>query len=226
MNTDIIHMLKRILTVLAAMPFAFQLWGFFVCNRYKNAATNIQNTNREIFRSIRLRYTNSTKLNIPLSDTDSFVAKYFYGKGGPFRFVNGLERMGAIFCCMSLLGTTAMYIRGHADTTRIIAIIASTICYYLFRLALSTEKPMALTLSFTKDFLDNTLKHRLSPEPLRSTKSDTPATTAVEKAASVNRQADDKPDILPDIAQTSTDEKSAYNESSDIIEAVLQEFLA
>lgn len=218
MNTYIIHLVQRTLTVMVAMPFAFQLWGFFLCSRYKNAASNIHSTNREIFRSIRLRYTNSAKLNIPLADTDSFIAKYFYGKGGPFRFVTGLERISAIFVCISLLGTTALYIRGCADITRMVAIISASICYYLFRMALSTSRQMELTLSFTKDYLDNTLKHRIAPEPMRHTKSDASATPVVEKVASINNTAVN--------ADTTADEKIIDNDSSDIIEAVLREFLA
>lgn len=229
MNTDTIHIIQRILTVMVAIPFALQLWGFFLGNRYKNAAKDIHTTNREIFRSIKLRYTNSAKLNIPLSDTDSFIAKYFYGKGGPFRLITGLERFSAILCCAALLSTTALYIRGYASITRMVAMIAATLCYYIFRCALSTEQSMELTLSFTKDYLNNTLKHRISPEPMRHVKGDAPATTAVENVAPV------KPDISEqktESLEAATDDKvidiarTLNNENSDIIEAVLQEFLA
>lgn len=230
MNTDTLHIIQRILTVLVAIPYALQLWGFFVGNRYKNAARDIHTTNREIFRSIKLRYTNSARLNIPLSDTDSFISKYFYGKGGPFRHIANLERISAILCCLALLGTTALYVRGYAGITRMVAMIAATLCYYIFRCALSTEKSMELTLSFTKDYLNNTLKHRISPEPMRHVKGDAPATTAdVENVAPV------KPDIAAEKAESlkaATDDKviditrTLNNENSDIIEAVLQEFLA
>ena len=234
MNTDTIRILQKTLTIMVAFPFALQLWSFFISNRYKCAALNIHTTQRELFRSIKLRYTNSAKLGIPLLDTESFVSKYFYGKGGPFNTIHRLERVGAILQCFSLLGTTAFYIRGYCELSRMIAFVSASICFYIFRSALSSDKQMTITISFTKDYLDNTLKHRVSPEPLRNVKSDTSTTPIqnIEKVAQpekVINQTTANADITntPQSNEKIIDiSRSLINENSEIIEAVLQEFLA
>lgn len=234
MNTETIRILQKTLTIMAAFPFALQLWSFILSNRYKHAALNIQTTQKELLRSIKLRYTNFAKLGIPLLDTESFVSKYFYGNGGPFIAINRLERVSAIIQCASLLGTTAFYIRDYCDISRMIAFISASLCFYIFRLTLSSDKQMALAISFTIDYLDNTLKHRVSLEPLRNAKSDASTTSNhnVEKVAqtdNIKAQTTANADITntPLSNEKIIDiSRSLINENSEIIEAVLQEFLA
>lgn len=222
MYTDkIIEISNYALPIMLGLAFAFQLLTFILCTSYKKKAADIHNTNKELFRSIKLRYTNSVKLSIPLLDTNSYVEKYFYGKGGPFHLAYNLDRFSGFLLCTSLITTTALYVRNFASTTRLNAFIVVAISFYIFRAALSTEKQMQLTVSYTTDYLDNTLRHRLSPEPLRTTKVNTEA--AADKAA-INEDTY--------IAEKSASNKfsdmsnSAQEDSSDIIEAVLQEFLA
>lgn len=240
MTTEIINIIQRALSVMIALPFAFQLWTFILCSSYKNAAVNINTTNREIFRSIKLRYTNSAKLNIPLSDTDSFISKYFYGKGGPFRFISRIERTSGLLLCTALLATTALYARGYANVTRMVTIISASICFYVFRSTFSTAKQMELTIYFTRDYLDNTLKHRLTPSNLRTrnVKSDSSDSKEIENVAPTSSSTSDNLTIEPaDDKHTATKQSHTstniinisdelQNENSDIIEAVLQEYLA
>lgn len=243
MTTEIINIMHRALSVMIALPFAFQLWTFILCSSYKNAAVNINTTNREIFRSIKLRYTNSAKLNIPLSDTDSFISKYFYGKGGPFRFVSCMERASGLLLCTALLATTALYVRGYADVTRMITIIATSICFYIFRSTLSTTKQMELAIYFTRDYLDNTLKHRLTPSNLRarnvkndssdSIETESMTSTGSNICGNINNKVIDSANVQHTATKHSQNTTNIINisdelqnENSHIIEAVLQEFLA
>ncbi len=216
MSTELINMLHRTLSVMVGLPFAFQLWIFVLCTSYKRAAANIHTTNKEIFRSIKLRYTNSSKLNIPLSDTDSFVSKYFYGNGGPFKLVSRIERTSCILLCITLLSTTALYVRDLTDTSHMVAIIAASICFYIFRSALSTERQMSLTVAFTRDYLENTLKNHLNPDKFRTrnNKNDTNDSSKIKDVVPSNSN------ITKDISET------IKNDDSEIIEAVLREFLA
>jgi len=237
MTTETIHILYKVLNVAIAVPFALQLWCFIMCTGYKRAAMNIHSTNREIFRSIKLRYMNSAKLNIPLSDTQSFVTKYLYGQGGPFKFLNNMERLGTFVVSITLLISTALYCRNYMSLTRIIATLAVCICFYLFRNTFSLKEQMRLTVIFTHDYLDNTLNHRVSPEKLRNTRCENDK--QIERiAATVTQNSDDaletvgvkkKQPVIKDATASTIidriDEKS-FNTNTEIIEAVLREYLA
>lgn len=224
MYTDkIIEIARYALPIMLGLSFAFQLLTFMLCTSYKKKAADIHNSNKELFRSIKLRYTNSAKLNIPLMDTSSYVEKYFYGKGGPFHLAYSLDRFSGFLLCTSLATTTALYVLNFANTTTLTAFISIAVCFYIFRATLSTERQMKLAISYTTDYLDNTLRHRLTPEPLRKTNVNTITETADKKISeAIDTLMQDNADKNKVMDIT----KSPSNENSDIIEAVLQEFLA
>lgn len=224
MHTEkIIEISRYALPIMLGLAFAFQLLIFILCTSYKKKAADIHNTNKELFRSIKLRYTNAVKLSIPLIDTNSNVEKYFYGKGGPFHLAYRLDRFSGFLLCTSLTATTALYVRDFVNTTKVISFIAIAVCFYIFRETLSNERQMQLTISYTTDYLDNTLRHRLTPEPLRKTNTNLNAETTDDRIIENNNELkSDKADTskVMDISKSSSKEKS------DIIEAVLQEYLA
>ncbi len=220
MYTDkIIEFSRYTLPIMLGLAFALQLWIFIFCTRYKKNALNMNNTNKELFRSIKLRYTNSTKLNIPLLDTNSFVEKYFYGKGGPFRLACNIDRFSGFLLCSALMTTIALYVRDYSSNARVTAFIGIAVCFYIFRAILSTEKQMHLAITYTTDYLENTLKHRINPEPLRSTRT-LVETSKKNQAECNNTTATSK--TTNNIANPHTSTPA----DTDIIEAVLQEFLA
>ncbi len=233
MYIKIIEISRYALPIMLGLAFALQFLTYILCTSYKKKAANIHNTNKELFRSIKLRYTNSAKLNIPLADTTSFVEKYFYGKGGPFRLAQGLDRFSGYMLCASLIATTALYVRSYSSITRMTAFMSMAICFYIFRAALSNDKQMQLAISYTTDYLDNTLKHRLSPEPLRNTRSNTEASNDNVCSSNVTAIRDNTVDNTGDNTTKTSSKNSIKNssetyieENSDIIDAVLQEFLA
>lgn len=240
MNTDIYEIINCAINICVALPFAMHIFSYIICGSYKKAACDIHNTKKEIFRSIKLRYTNSAKLGIPLEDAKSYVAKYLYGQGGPFRVLAIIEKIACFIYCLALMTTVALFLRDIADANRMIAVLAASFCFFIFRTAFSIHRLMELTVEFSVDYLENTLKHRLSPEKVRTTATSTPEHTA--NITKVTYKEDIKATEEPDSSNTIPDKSYSDiipiskkkrdvsidipQENSDIIEAVLQEFLA
>ena len=226
MTADRLYIIQKILTIVIAMPFALHLWSYIICTRNKHIATNIQTTDKDIFRSIKLRYTNSAKLNIPLEDTKSFVSKALYGKDGPYRSSLSLERLSFILLGSSLLGNIALYCREYINTRRMLAIVAVSLCFYIFQSAFSLDRQMALTVLLITDYLENTLKHRISPDPLRYSKANAANNNINEPVIKQNISNDTQKNnehIMPYKEQVIN---TSIIKNNDIIESVLQEYLA
>ena len=231
MNSNTYQIIYYTINVCVALPFALQIFAYIICIGYRKAACDIHNTKKEIFRSIKLRYTNSAKLGIPLKDARSYVTKYLYGQGGPFKFSAILEKMSSFIYCLALMTTIAMFLRHITDFNRMIAILAASFCFFIFRTAFSVHRQMELTVEFAVDYLENTLKHRLAPEKVRAINTTNYASKENINAPEIPSSSNvtpEKPssDVIP-ISQKKKDVIiDIPKENSDIIEAVLQEFLA
>ncbi len=246
MSENIFEIIHYSTNICVALPFAMQIFAYIICGSYKRAALDIHNTNKEIFRSIKLRYTNSAKLGIPLEDSRSFVYKYLYGAGGPFKMPSALDKISCLIYCGALLSTTALFLHDHIGLYRMIGVLAASFCFFIFRNAFSVARQMELTVEFSVDYLDNTLKHRLMPEkkvsrPVESQVINASQTTnevhntSIGSDASVNSTKnleEKKPEQPSPITEENTTPAmpsikfNLNTQESDIIESVLQEFLA
>lgn len=240
MNTHIYEIINHAINICVALPFAMHIFAYIICGGYKKAASDIHNTKKEIFRSIKLRYTNSAKLGIPLEDAKSYVTKYLYGHGGPFRVLAIIEKIACFIYCLALMTTVALFLRDIADASRMIAVLAASFCFFIFRTSFSIHRLMELTVEFSVDYLDNTLKHRLAPERVRVAATSTPELSAnttkvtykedgktTEEPDTSNRIPDKSySDIIPISSKKRDVSIDIPQENANIIEAVLQEFLA
>ena len=229
MNINIYELLHYATNICVALPFAMQIFVYIICSSYKKSATDMHNANKEIFRSMKLRYTNCAKLGIPLEDTRSFVHKCLYGKDGPFRMPLFVDKLSCFIYCVALLSTTALFIRNQIDMNRMIGVLATSFCFYIFRSAFSVSKQIIFTMEATVDYLDNTLKHRLMPN--RSNVETTVSTNTQPNIAIGDMPMKSDNNIKePEVtATTPTVASIKFNinpQESDIIESVLQEFLA
>ncbi len=247
MSENIFEIIHYATNICVALPFAIEIFAYIICGSYKKAALDIHNTNKEIFRSIKLRYTNSAKLGIPLEDSRSFVHKYLYGAGGPFKMPSALDKISCLIYCTALLSTTALFLRNHIGLYRMIGVLAASFCFFIFRNAFSVARQMELTVEFSVDYLDNTLKHRLMPEKKvsrpaenqvvntsQSTNETHSTKNIIDNAASIDniKKAEEKPEQPSPITEENTTPAmpsikfNLNTQESDIIESVLQEFLA
>lgn len=210
MTNEFISYLKITIFVSSLVPFLLELICFVTILRYKKYAVNINKNTNDFFRAIKLRYTNSAKLDIPIKNSRSFIEKSLLGKEGSLRHVIFLDRFCLVLVCLNLSGMTILTIKGHINFTYIISIIS--LCFYLFRQACDIYEHSTLIISLVEDYLENTLSHRVMPAKVSKTENITPVIT--EK----------KPPQVTAKEPSKNRDSSSYN--NDIIESILQEFLA
>lgn len=219
MNSSTIYLIKTIIFSLALSPFLLELFAFICILRYRKYATNIGKNTNDFFRAIKLRYTNSAKLDIPIRSSRSFIEKVLLGKDGLMSYIFILDRF-SLFISVLCLGCTSIFtIKGHINFTYIIAIL--TISFYLFRQACALESHLEFIISMTQDFLDNTLYHRVKPN-----KEQEFTIPTLQKRSKNIETVSQNSSLDPSTDANNSNEPSVPAATNHIIESILHEFLS
>ena len=233
MNSSTIYLIKTIIFSLALSPFLLELFAFICILRYRKYAINISKNTNDFFRAIKLRYTNSTKLEIPIRSSRSFIEKVLLGKDGLMSYIFVLDRF-SLFISFICLGCTSIFtIKGHINFTYLIAILV--ISFYLFRQGCALETHLEFIISMTEDYLDNTLYHRV--KPVKEQEFSIPAlhkrSKIIDNKSQTNNSNTYPTSVLS--SEVSSDASSDINNSTEpsvpaatnhIIESILHEFLS
>ena len=213
MTNSTIYIIKTAIFFLAILPFLLEVFALVNILRYRKYATNISKNTNDFFRAIKLRYTNSAKLDINIRSSRSFIKKALLGKGGPIKYLFTIDKICLYIVSINLVATTIFAINGHTHFTYIITVMS--LCFYLFRQGCALEEHCQLIISMVEDYLDNTLFHRVKPTKERVNKAPEPIKEERKKELSV------APVLLP---STNT-EASTPVATNHIIESILHEFL-
>ena len=225
MNPDKIYIIKIIIFSLSILPFLLELFAFINILRYRTFASNISKNTNDFFRSIKLRYTNSAKLDISIRSTKSFVEKSLLGKGGAIKYIFILDRITLFLVSTNLVAITIFAIIGETHFSYIIFILS--LCFYLFRQGCSIDTHMQFISSMIVEHLENTLYHKTKPPKERASLKLMPISDNTQKENLNSSEA--SPNNTP-----STKEKFEHPINSQttpaatnhIIESILQEFLS
>ena len=228
MNSSTIYLIKTIIFSLALSPFLLEIFAFICILRYRKYATNISKNTNDFFRAIKLRYSNSAKLDIPIRSSRSFINKVFLGKDGLMSYIFVLDRF-SVFVSFICLGCTSIFtIKGHINFTYLIAIMV--VSFYLFRQACALDAHLEYIISMTEDYLDNTLYHRVKPvrEP------DSSKSLPQKRSKTVEIESYDNNKVYPinDTAKEACTPSNNVNSqitptaTNHIIESILHEFLS
>lgn len=217
MHNSTIYLIKTTIFSLTLLPFLFELFAFIRILRYRKQATNISKNNDDSFRAIKLRYTNSSKLNIPIRSSKSFVQKVLLGKDGQIAYIFILDKLALFISFINIGCSTIFAIKGHTNFTYIITII--TISFYLFRQACALENHCDFIASMIEDYLDNTLYHRIKPAKNNEPSIIMPVKNNEPKDNS-SKDKSAKPSPTPN------ENDSIAANSNHIIESILHEFLS
>ena len=214
MTESTIYMIKTTFFFLAILPFFLELFALINILRYRKYATNISKNTNDFFRAIKLRYTNSAKLDINIRSSRSFIEKALLGKGGAIKYLFIIDKICLFIVSFNLVVTTIFAIKGYTHFTYIITIMS--LCFYLFRQGCSLESHCQLIIYMVEDYLENTLFHRVKPAKERVNKTPEPIKEEHKKGLPV------QPILLP---STNT-EAATPVATNHIIESILHEFLS
>ena len=228
MNSSTIYLIKTIIFSLALSPFLIELFAFLCILKYRKYATNISKNTNDFFRAIKLRYSNSAKLDIPIRSSRSFIQKVLLGKDGLMSYIFVLDEF-SVFISFICLGCTSIFtIKGHINFTYLIAIMV--VSFYLFRQACALDTHLEYIISMTEDYLENTLYHRV--KPVRETDSSKTLPPKRSKAVEINSQENSNKvypinDVAKEACTTSNNVNSQITPAATnhIIESILHEFL-
>lgn len=241
MNAEIYNILKIVLIVAVALLFFIESIIWIITARYKKISANLGKTENRVFRAIRLRYTNSSKLGICVQDTHSYVIRCLCGKGGPLGRLLTVDRLCCLISCICLISGIAIGLYGHMRLA--LSLSGTVAAFYIFRQFCALDYNTTIVLSLTEDYLENTLSHRISPADSAARKQvvanasvSLPQTESraekddTSEEAFEGKNVDDTP-AGRDAKKTLLDsidisDLLLKNDNADIIEYVLQEYLA
>ena len=221
MNPETIHNIKIIIFSLSILPFILEIFAFVNILRYRKYASNISKTTNDFFRAIKLRYTNSAKLDISIRSTKSFVERSLLGKGGSINYIFILDRITLFLLSINLTAATIFALTGHTHFTYIISIMS--LCFYVFRQGCSIDTHIQFISSMVVEYLENTIYHKIKPTKERSTVKIMPLSNnpmiQTKDVSSTTPDINKKEicDIISDATPAATNH---------IIESILQEFLS
>lgn len=241
MNAEIYNILKIVLIVAATLPFLIESVIRIISAKYKKISANLGKTENQVFRAIKLRYTNSSKLGISVQDTHSYVIRCLCGKGGPLGRILTADRLCCLISCICLISGIAMGLYGHMRLA--LSLSGTVAAFYIFRQFCAIDYNTNIILSLTEDYLENTLSHRLNSldAPVRKqasvkvSASESQTDTTVKEAGTTEADSEDN---KTQCAPAERDDKKTLldsidisdlllkNDNADIIEYVLQEYLA
>lgn len=220
MNPETIHNIKIIVFSLSILPFLLEIFAFINILRYRRFATNIGKNTNDFFRSIKLRYTNSAKLDISIRSTKTFVEKSLLGKDGSLSYIFILDKIALFLVSINLIATTIFAGTGHIHFTYIISIMS--LCFFVFRQGCSLDTHIRFIESMIIEHLENTIYHKIKPSKDRSALKIMPLSDskkiqtkeALGQVSSINAKDEHNLDTSATPAAT-----------NHIIESILQEFL-
>lgn len=221
MNPETIHNMKIIIFSLSILPFILEIFAFINILRYRKYASNINKTTNDFFRAIKLRYTNSAKLDISIRSTKSFVERSLLGKGGTINYIFILDRITLFLVSINLIATTTFAFMGHTRFSYIVFILS--ICFYLFRQGCSIDTHIQFISSMIVEYLENTLYHRTKPSKERTSANIVPISIKSEK--SIDNTSTNSP-TPKDKASCGLNDEATPAATNHIIESILQEFLS
>ena len=225
MNPEKIYIIKIIIFSLSILPFLLELFAFINVLRYRTFASNISKNTNDFFRAIKLRYTNSAKLDISIRSTKSFVEKSLLGKEGIIKYIFILDRITLFLVSINLIAVTIFAVIGETHFSYIIFILS--LCFYIFKQGCSIDAHIQFIASMIVEHLENTLYHKTKPSKERAALKLMPITDNEPK------QSLNNPESLPNITPFTKETNEYYTRSdatpaatNHIIESILQEFLS
>lgn len=224
MNLGVLNTTIFFLITMTAIPFILEAIAFILTLNYKRAAININKTDKEALRAIRLRYINSSKLGIPVENSKSFVSKSLYSKDNPLGRVLFMDRLGCLISCLNLICAAFFIIQNHSE--RSYPLLVMCLSFYIFRMACSLEQRCNHIVSIITDYLDNILAHRINPSK-KEARRDNTSVIASASSPAINSTPTDNENHKPELKPTLQPALASVNmqANSDLIESVLQEFL-
>lgn len=184
-------------------------------------SAHMADSNSELIKQIKLRYSNQIKLELPIQDAEKFVSRYIYQYSKIIKFSNILDMLSLI---VMLAGIAINYEKQYFGTE---VLFIAMFIYLSIGLLVASNKKERIIINNIADYLVNNMNTRMAAKEHRElVKEDLKKNMAElrndEKILKSETVSDEKIDNNKPV----NDLKSDFEQDNAIIEAVLKEFFA
>ena len=184
-------------------------------------SAHMADSNSELIKQIKLRYSNQIKLELPIQDAEKFVSRYIYQYSKIIKFSNILDMLSLI---VMLAGIAINYEKQYFGTE---VLFIAMFIYLSIGLLVASNKKERIIINNIADYLVNNMNTRMAAKEHRElVKEDLKKNMAElrndEKILKSETVSDEKIDNNKHV----NDLKSDFEQDNAIIEAVLKEFFA
>ena len=184
-------------------------------------SAHMADSNSELIKQIKLRYSNQIKLELPIQDAEKFVSRYIYQYSKIIKFSNILDMLSLI---VMLAGIAINYEKQYFGTE---VLFIAMFIYLSIGLLVASNKKERIIINNIADYLVNNMNTRMAAkehrelvkEDLKKNMAELRNDEKILKNETVSAEKIDNNKPVNDL-------KSDFEQDNAIIEAVLKEFFA
>lgn len=184
-------------------------------------SAHMADSNSELIKQIKLRYTNQIKLELPIQDAEKFVSRYIYQYSKIIKFSNILDMLSLI---VMLAGIAINYEKQYFGTE---VLFIAMFIYLSVGLLVASNKKERIIINNIADYLVNNMNTRMiAREHREMVKEDIRKNVMTAFDDEKTAKAEIMPAQQIDKSEPVKALKSDSEQDNAIIEAVLKEFFA
>ena len=151
--------MKEIIIALLIGAFLTRIVLYMSYGRILKIAYNASNTNHELLKQIKLRYTNCNTLDIPIINIGAFVKKHILLNCGFKRMVPIIDMIGYGCLLLAVFFTYIYYGMTKFDKYGVY-ICTYIMVFLLLNSIIKGEEKLNIATTLISDYIENVLSHR------------------------------------------------------------------
>lgn len=145
------------ITIIAILIFAgcfSKILIILLYNKFLEDSFKMAESNSELIKQIKLRFSNQIKLDLPILDVEKFVSRYIYQYSKIIKFVNALDMLSLV---LMLTGIALNYEKKYFSTE---VLFIAMFIYMCVGLLVASDKRERIIINNISDYLANNMSIR------------------------------------------------------------------
>jgi len=145
------------ITIIAILIFAgcfSKILIILLYNKFLEDSFKMADSNSELIKQIKLRFSNQIKLDLPILDVEKFVSRYIYQYSKIIKFVNALDMLSLV---LMLTGIALNYEKKYFSTE---VLFIAMFIYMCVGLLVASDKRERIIINNISDYLANNMSIR------------------------------------------------------------------
>lgn len=151
--------MKEIIVTLIIGAFLTRIVLYISYGRILKIAYNVSNSNHELLKQIKLRYTNCNTLDIPILNISAFVKKHILFNCGFKRVIPIIDTIGYV-CLMASIFIAYTYYGMTKFSQYGVLMCVCIMMFLLLNSSIKGEEKLDVATTLISDYIENVLSHR------------------------------------------------------------------